>query len=114
MRYLLLVCLFALLGCTSSTEKKSVLETKSSTNIEEDSSAFRNSNDTISLETLASILYERDQYLEAIDLYSNLLLGDSLNGQFYFRKAYCLMQIKHDQEALVCFLKAADLNYEKF
>jgi tetratricopeptide (TPR) repeat protein len=109
----MLIVLFLLLGCSSSTDNNS-LRDKSMTNTEEDSSSRINSNDTISLETLASILYGRDQYIEAIDAYSKLLLVDSLNGQFYFRKAYCLMQIDQDQKALVSFLKAADLNFERY
>ena len=66
------------------------------------------------LKTQADILIGKEDFLSALELFEKLILIDSLNGKFHFEKGYCLAQLNSDVEAINCYLKASELNYNRF
>lgn len=67
--------------------------------------------DTSVLALSADLLYTSDRYLEASEEYGKLIKIDSFNGKFFYRKAYCLLQIDSPYEASEYYLKASSLGY---
>jgi len=50
----------------------------------------------------------------AIKDYNSLILQDSLRGDFYFYRGYCLVQINKFEEAILDFNKSAGLGFNEF
>lgn len=77
--------------------------------------ALRDSNilveDSSGLLLKARLNYEKDEYLQALELYSKLIEIDSSKGEFFFRKGYCLVQLDREPEAIQYYKKAAELNF---
>jgi tetratricopeptide (TPR) repeat protein len=67
--------------------------------------------DTGSLALSAHLYYEKEMYIEAFNEYSLLKKHDSLNGEYYYRCGYCLVQLNRHEESIGDFIKAAKLGY---
>lgn len=74
----------------------------------------QSSKDTSELILKADLMYATDQYADAIELYTKLLLIDSLNGKFNYRKGFCLRNLRLYPESIEYFLKSIALNYREF
>jgi tetratricopeptide (TPR) repeat protein len=70
--------------------------------------------DTSALRLTAHLLYQRNQYEEAIDEYNKLIRYDSLNGQFNFRIGYCLAQLGRDSASVKYYKRSADLKHREY
>lgn len=69
--------------------------------------------DTSAINFSAELFYEAGQYLEAANEYKKLITLDSLNGKYYFRRGYSLVQIDSFSLASKYYAKAAVLKYEE-
>lgn len=108
--FLLTFCVL-ILACTKPANNDSV-------RLDQDNSKldyFNNDDqDTSKIRTMASILYNSEQFKEALIEYDKLIKLDSLEGQFYFRKAVCAAQILKDSVAEFNFKRSINLNYRTF
>jgi tetratricopeptide (TPR) repeat protein len=70
--------------------------------------------DTSALRLTAHLLYQRNQYEDALKEYNKLIKYDSLNGQFNFRIGYCLAQLGKDTISVKYYKRSADLKYREY
>ena len=70
--------------------------------------------DTAGLSLSASLFYKTNNYEEAVKEYTKLIELDTTKGRYYIRRAYSLVQLDRHIEAIPDYLKAAELNCEKF
>jgi tetratricopeptide (TPR) repeat protein len=63
------------------------------------------------LKIKADSMYYADHFQDALLMYDSLLANDSLDGELYFKKAYCLLQIDRYRESNMNYSKALNLNY---
>jgi len=68
--------------------------------------------DSSSLRLRAEQHYRKNEYQDAISGYSALLRIDSLNGQFYYRRAYSYLQTDSFSNAITDFEKSILLGYK--
>lgn len=57
-------------------------------------------------------LYEKDNYIEAINVFNEIILIDSTIGKIYYRRAYCKTQLNQFESSINDLKKAIELNYE--
>ncbi len=112
-RFWLIVTSLMVLTVQCRTGHKEQVEEKQNL-IESDSSHSTLNTDSSMIKTMANILFQTNEYQKALEKYNRLIELDSLNGQFYFRKAYCLVQLNRHSESVKYYLKAADLGFERF
>lgn len=110
LRALIVGSLLALLKC-STTSKKEDTELRSDSSFTSRDSLI---SDSSSLVVQAALLYANDKFEEALESYSKLVELDSTNGDFFYRKAYCLAQLNRDSAAVENYLKSANLDFRKF
>ncbi|MBL7873473.1 MAG: tetratricopeptide repeat protein [Cyclobacteriaceae bacterium] len=95
---------YVLLGCNNHK----------SNGIENSEATIKVEDDSSTLILKAHLLYSNNKYQEALEYYTKLLEIDSTHGKFYYRKAYCLVQLYRHSESIKFYQKASDLNYSKF
>ena len=70
--------------------------------------------DPLSLKQKANEFYTKDNYSDALKCFDQLLLKDSTNGEYYFKRAFCKTLISsYDSTAIQDYLKSIALNYEQ-
>lgn len=63
------------------------------------------------LKMQANAYYEREDYFNAKKYFDLLLSKDSINGEYYYKRAYCRYRL-YDSRAKLDYLKAIELNYK--
>ena len=67
----------------------------------------------ILLDKRAESFYRADQYLKAKLCYDTLLLVDSLNSEYYFKRGYCnSLLLTNDKEAISDYIKSILYGYK--
>lgn len=67
---------------------------------------------TSDLKATADSLYFANKYREAVSLYDELIKRDSLQGEYYYRRAFSNSNLLKKNMAIKDYLKAIDLNYK--
>lgn len=110
LRVLIVSSLLSLFKCSTTSKKEDKVLRSDSLSISRDNLI----NDSSSLVVQAALLYANDKFEEALMSYNKLINLDSTNGDFFYRKAYCLAQLSRDSAAVENYLKSANLDFRKF
>lgn len=63
------------------------------------------------LEIRADYLFDNDRFKELVPIFDSLILLDSLNGKFYFQRAYSYSMLFNQSSAISDYLLAAKMTY---
>lgn len=105
-RLIYLIVLVVLSSCSTNTKEK-----KAETEGQEQVTRTADMEDLIAK---ADSLYQLDIYSEAAEAYSILIGMDSLNGEFYYKRAYSYAQLDEPKFLLEDYQKAASLGYRSY
>lgn len=70
--------------------------------------------DSNTLVTTADSLFQNNSFVGSINLYSELVKRDSLNGEFFYRRGYSYGQLLMFDSAVLDFERSAQLGFRKF
>src|ERR1700704_2150414 len=90
--------------CTLKTKISENKPSKNESPVANDINLDSKKIDTSRIRTMANLLYQRDEYKEALQKYDQLIRVDSLDGESNFRKAFCLAQLDRFTESLPYYL----------
>jgi len=58
-------------------------------------------------------LFNSGHYRKAIEYYNSLIQGDNSNGEYYYGRGYCYLELLETEKSTQDFLRCAQLNYRK-
>jgi tetratricopeptide (TPR) repeat protein len=70
-------------------------------------------NETAELKALADSSYSQNNYVESINLYTELIEIDSTTGEYFYKRGYSYIQIDSLKLSNIDYHKSASLGYRK-
>ncbi len=105
-QYVLFLILFIMTISCKSQKDKNFKEIWNS----QDSLVW-NQNNLKKLESIADLAYQKDEYSNAVILYSKLIEFDTTNGKYYYNRGYSYSMLLNMNLAIQDYLKSISLNY---
>jgi len=111
LKYLALILLW---GCSNSNQSNTLNSYKLNVSGKAIDSLKVPLKDTVSLNLKARLLLAHKKYIDAMHEYSKLIEIDTMNGKYYYGKAYCLAQLDQYVESINYYKMASELEYDRF